>query len=243
MCCGTSDIGMTCLPLSMMNTCMDEKSIYFSIICCRSWLAVNVLWHKWHWNDLSSTLHDDHLCTWKTQIFFKYLLQKLTCSKCVVAQVTLEWLVFHSLWWTLLCMKNPNIFQVLVAKLVALLNNTVMLPTTFCCHYSKLIIHRTFQFPGIINFITTRCQQLFAKHLLLNITLFYALLHSFFQIFTIKTPQKPDQYRTRAWVRSGSGPVRSGSGIFQSGPVRFRCNTSLHWTMTTSWLRHQFWVA
>ena len=90
MCCGTSDIGMTCLPLSMMNTCMDEKSIYFSIICCRSWLAVNVLWHKWHWNDLSFTLHDDHLCAWKTQIFFKCLLQKLTCSKWVLAQVILE---------------------------------------------------------------------------------------------------------------------------------------------------------
>ena len=114
MSCGTSDIGMTCLPLSMMNTCMDEKSIYFSIICCRSCLAVNVLWHKWHWNDLSSTLHDEHLYGWKIYIFFNYLLQKLTCSKCVVAQVTLEWLVFHSPWWSLVCMKNPNIFQVLV---------------------------------------------------------------------------------------------------------------------------------
>ena len=99
------------------------------------------------------------------------------------------------------------------------------LPLSMMNTYGWKILHRTFQFPDIINFITTRCQQLFAKHLLLNITLFYALLHSFFQIFTIKTPQKPDQNRTRAWVRSGSGPVRSGSGIFQSGPVRFRCNT------------------
>ena len=164
MCCGTSDIGMTCLSLSMMITCVHEKPKYFSSACCKSWLAVNELWHKWHWNDLSSTLHDEHLYGWK-------------------------------------------------------------------------ILHRTFQFPDIINFITTRCQQLFAKHLLLNITLFYALLHSFFQIFTIKTPQKPDQYRTRAWFRSGSGPVRSGSGIFQSGPVRFRCNT----TITHSTI-HQMWV-
>ena len=81
-----------------------------------SWLAVNVLWHKWHWNDLSSTLHDEHLYGWKIHIFFNYLLQKLTCSKCVVAKVTLEWLVFHSPWWSLVCMKKPNIFQVLVAK-------------------------------------------------------------------------------------------------------------------------------
>ena len=154
MCCGTSDIGMTCLPLSMMITCVQEKTQtffkyllswlavnvlwhrwhwndflplsmmntyvhenpkYFSSTCCKSWLAVNVLWHKWHWNDLSSTLHDDHLCTWKTQIFFKCLLQKLTCSKWVVAQVTLEWLVFHSPWWTLVWMKNPYIFQLFVA--------------------------------------------------------------------------------------------------------------------------------
>ena len=172
MCCGTSDNGMTCLPLSMMNTCMDEKSIYFSIICCRSWLAVNVLWHKWHWNDLSSTLHDDHLCAGKNPNIFQVLV-KLTCSKWVVAQVTFEWLVFHFPWWTLVCMKNPNI-----------LPN----PTSFCCHYSKLIIHRTFQFPGIINFITTRCQQLFAKNIaqynpvLCTSAWFYML----FEIFIMK---------------------------------------------------------
>ena len=138
--CGTSDIGMTCLLLSMMNTCMDEKSIYFSIICCRSCLAVNVLWHKWHWNDFSSTLHDEHLYGWK-------------------------------------------------------------------------ILHRTFQFPDIINFITTRCQQLFAKHLLLNITLFYALLHSFFKFL----PSKLLKNRTKTGLGPESGPVP-----VRSGPVRFR---------------------
>ena len=144
MCCGTSDIGMTCLPLSMMNTCMDEKSIYFSIICCRSWLAVNVLWHKWHWNDLSSTLHDEHLYGWK-------------------------------------------------------------------------ILHRSFQFSDILNFITTRYQQLFANHLLLNITLLYALLHGFF---------------LKNQTKTGLGPVsgvRSGSGLFQSGPVATLPPSKIQW--------------
>ena len=202
MSCGTSGIGMTCLPLSMMITCVHEKPKYFSSACCKSWLAVNVLWHKWHWNDLSSTLHDDHLCAGKNPNIFQVLV-KLTCSKWVVAQVTFEWLVFHFPWWTLVCMKNPNI-----------LPN----PTSFCCHYSKLIIHRTFQFPGIINFITTRCQQLFAKHLLLNITLFYALLHSFFKFL----PSKLLKNRTNTGLGPGSGPVpvRSGPVPAYFSPVR-----------------------
>ena len=108
--------GVDRVCLIPLQQCIDEKPKYFSSTCCKSWLAVNVLWHKWHWNDLSSTLHDDHLCAWKTQIFFKCLLQKLTCSKWVVAQVTLEWLVFHSPWWTLVWMKNPYIFQLFVAE-------------------------------------------------------------------------------------------------------------------------------
>ena len=33
------------------------------------------------------TLHDEHLYGWKIHIFFNYLLQKLTCSKCVVAHM------------------------------------------------------------------------------------------------------------------------------------------------------------
>ena len=174
---------------------MDEKPKYFSSTCCKSWLAVNVFWHKWHWYDLSSTLHDEHLYGRKIHIF------SIICCR--------SWLAVNVLWhkwhWN---------------DLSSTLHDEHL--------YGWKILHRTFQFPDIINFITTRCQQLFAKHLLLNITLFYALLHSFFQIFTIKTPQKPDQYRTRAWFRSGSGPVRSGSGIFQSGPVRFRCNTNIY---------------
>ena len=124
--CATTHLhGMTCLSLSMMITCVHEKPKYFSSTCCKSWLAVNVLWHKWHWNDLSSTLHDEHLYGWK-------------------------------------------------------------------------ILHRTFQFPDIINFITTRCQQLFAKHLLLNITLFYALLHSFFKFL----PSKLLKNRTKTGLGS-----------------------------------------
>ena len=145
MCCCTSDIGMTCLSLSMMITCVHEKPKYFSSACCKSWLAVNVLWHKWHWNDLSSTLHDEHLYGWK-------------------------------------------------------------------------ILHRTFQFPDIINFITTRCQQLFAKHLLLNITLFYALLQSFFKFL----PSKLLKNRTNTGLGPGSGPVpvRSGPVPAYFSPVR-----------------------
>ena len=151
MCCGTSDIGLTCLPLSMMNN---------GLTC----LAVNVLWHKWHWNDLSSTLHDDHLCAWKNNKYFSS-----TCCK--------SWLAVNVLWhkwhWNYLS---------------STLHDEHL--------YGWKILHRTFQFPDIINFITTRCQQLFAKHLLLNITLFYALLHSFFKFL----PSKLLKNRTRACV-------------------------------------------
>ena len=80
-----SYIWMACLPFSMMNTCVHKKPKYFSSTCCKSWLALNVLWHKWHWNDLSSTLHDDHLCAWKNNKYFSS-----TCCN--------SWLAVNVLW-------------------------------------------------------------------------------------------------------------------------------------------------
>ena len=101
---------VTCATTNLLQVNFCNKHLKNICVFLQSWLAVNELWHKWHWNDLPSTFHDEHLYGWKIHIFSNYLLQKLPCSKCVVAQVTLEWLVFHSPWWSLVCRKKTQIF-------------------------------------------------------------------------------------------------------------------------------------